>query len=140
MGLTVGAVQSGMETSAAQAAFRCDITYVTGQELCFTYLKDNTTQSPEDLVSTAAGCFVELLCAGAVLCILICWLFICELPLLGMMHCDMFLEVVHLRHACCNGAASTIGSIRLTLSRSVANHHCCVFAEGSSRHTELCHR
>ena len=32
-------------------AFRCDIVYVTGQELGFTYLRDNTALSEEDLVS-----------------------------------------------------------------------------------------
>ncbi|WIA41723.1 hypothetical protein OEZ86_009068 [Tetradesmus obliquus] len=50
LGLTVGAVQSNISVEAAQAAYSCHITYVTGQELCFTYLKDNTAQSAAELV------------------------------------------------------------------------------------------
>jgi preprotein translocase subunit SecA len=33
MGLTVGAVQSDMGVAAARAAYACDITYVTGQQV-----------------------------------------------------------------------------------------------------------
>ena len=46
----MGAVQSNISVEAAQAAYSCHITYVTGQELCFTYLKDNTAQSAAELV------------------------------------------------------------------------------------------
>jgi preprotein translocase subunit SecA len=31
--------------------YSCDITYVTGQELGFAYLRDNTAASKEDMVS-----------------------------------------------------------------------------------------
>jgi len=50
LGLTVGTVQSNTGIEAAQAAYGCHITYVTGQELCFNYLKDNTAQSAAELV------------------------------------------------------------------------------------------
>lgn len=36
-----------------QAAYACDVTYVTGQELGFAYLRDNTANSPQDLVRQA---------------------------------------------------------------------------------------
>jgi preprotein translocase subunit SecA len=51
LGLTVGAVQSNIAIEAAQAAYGCHVTYVTGQELCFNYLKDNTAQTASELVS-----------------------------------------------------------------------------------------
>lgn len=57
LGLTVGTVQSNTSIEAAQAAYSCHVTYVTGQELCFNYLKDNTAQSASELVS---GVKVEL--------------------------------------------------------------------------------
>jgi len=41
LGLTVGAIQSGMETSERQAAYACDITYGTNNEFGFDYLRDN---------------------------------------------------------------------------------------------------
>ncbi|GBF93826.1 pre translocase subunit [Raphidocelis subcapitata] len=50
MGLTVGAVQSDMGVSAAREAYGCDITYVTGQQLCFNYLNDHTARSTEELM------------------------------------------------------------------------------------------
>lgn len=55
LGLTVGTVQSNTGIEAAQAAYSCHITYVTGQELCFNYLKDNTAQSAAELVSSSRG-------------------------------------------------------------------------------------
>jgi hypothetical protein len=50
LGLTVGAVQSNTSIEVAQAAYGCHVTYVTGQELCFNYLKDNTAQTASELV------------------------------------------------------------------------------------------
>eukprot|EP00879_Flechtneria_rotunda_P006052 GHRR01006365.1.p1 GENE.GHRR01006365.1~~GHRR01006365.1.p1 ORF type:complete len:696 (+),score=226.05 GHRR01006365.1:193-2088(+) len=50
LGLTVGAVQSNISVEAAQAAYSCHVTYVTGQELCFNYLKDNTAQTAGELM------------------------------------------------------------------------------------------
>lgn len=41
LGLTVGAIQSNMETLARQKAYDCDITYGTNNEFGFDYLRDN---------------------------------------------------------------------------------------------------
>lgn len=49
LGLTVGAIQSGMEPSARQQAYQCDITYGTNNEFGFDYLRDNMrTAARED--------------------------------------------------------------------------------------------
>jgi len=41
LGLTVGAIQSGMDPDARQKAYQCDITYGTNNEFGFDYLRDN---------------------------------------------------------------------------------------------------
>ncbi|MEI6036385.1 MAG: preprotein translocase subunit SecA, partial [Planctomycetota bacterium] len=41
MGLTVGAIQSGMDAAERQQAYACDITYGTNNEFGFDYLRDN---------------------------------------------------------------------------------------------------
>lgn len=41
LGLTVGHVISGMDDAARKAAYACDITYATNNELGFDYLRDN---------------------------------------------------------------------------------------------------
>ncbi len=41
MGLTVGVVVPGMDDNAKRAAYQCDITYGTNNELGFDYLRDN---------------------------------------------------------------------------------------------------
>jgi preprotein translocase subunit SecA len=41
LGLTVGAIQSDMETADRQKAYDCDITYGTNNEFGFDYLRDN---------------------------------------------------------------------------------------------------
>ena len=41
LGITVGAIQSNMETSERQKAYKCDITYGTNNEFGFDYLRDN---------------------------------------------------------------------------------------------------
>ncbi|MGW8255990.1 MAG: preprotein translocase subunit SecA [Thermoguttaceae bacterium] len=41
LGLTVGAIQSNMETAERQKAYDCDITYGTNNEFGFDYLRDN---------------------------------------------------------------------------------------------------
>jgi preprotein translocase subunit SecA len=41
LGLTVGAIQSQMETAERQRAYECDITYGTNNEFGFDYLRDN---------------------------------------------------------------------------------------------------
>ncbi|GIM07845.1 hypothetical protein Vretimale_11910 [Volvox reticuliferus] len=42
-------LQSSSSVAAARAAFMADVTYVTGQELGFSFLRDNTALSPQDL-------------------------------------------------------------------------------------------
>src|SRR5688572_12688236 len=41
LGLTVGAIQSGMDPEDRQPAYSCDITYGTNNEFGFDYLRDN---------------------------------------------------------------------------------------------------
>ena len=41
LGLTVGAIQSGMESDERQVSYACDITYGTNNEFGFDYLRDN---------------------------------------------------------------------------------------------------
>ncbi|MDG2206684.1 MAG: preprotein translocase subunit SecA, partial [Pirellulales bacterium] len=41
LGLSVGAIQSGMDPDARQKAYQCDITYGTNNEFGFDYLRDN---------------------------------------------------------------------------------------------------
>jgi len=41
LGLSVGAIQSNMETAARQKAYECNITYGTNNEFGFDYLRDN---------------------------------------------------------------------------------------------------
>lgn len=45
LGLTCAAVQSEMSTAQLKEAFSADVTYVTGQELGFAYLRDNTAST-----------------------------------------------------------------------------------------------
>ena len=53
LGLTVGVIQRDMTPTQRQAAYGCDITYVTNSELGFDYLRDNMSQSREQLVLRA---------------------------------------------------------------------------------------
>ena len=50
LGLTVGVVLNGMENTERRAAYNCDITYVTNNELGFDYLRDNMVIYKEQLV------------------------------------------------------------------------------------------
>ncbi len=50
LGLTVGTILTGMETEERQAAYNCDITYATNNELGFDYLRDNMVIYKERLV------------------------------------------------------------------------------------------
>ncbi len=50
LGLTVGVVQHDLDNPERQAAYRCDITYVTNNEIGFDYLRDNMAVSKEDCV------------------------------------------------------------------------------------------
>jgi preprotein translocase subunit SecA len=40
LGLSVGVIQQGMTSEARQAAYRCDVTYATANEVGFDYLRD----------------------------------------------------------------------------------------------------
>ena len=50
LGLTVGIVLTGMTPEQRQAAYRCDITYGTNNELGFDYLRDNMVVYKENMV------------------------------------------------------------------------------------------
>jgi len=50
LGLTVGVVLNSMTSEERQKAYRCDITYVTNNELGFDYLRDNMVIYKEQLV------------------------------------------------------------------------------------------
>ena len=50
LGLTVGVVLNSMESEESRAAYDCDITYVTNNELGFDYLRDNMVIYKEQLV------------------------------------------------------------------------------------------
>ena len=50
LGLTVGVVLNGMDSKERRAAYDCDITYVTNNELGFDYLRDNMVIYKEQLV------------------------------------------------------------------------------------------
>jgi preprotein translocase subunit SecA len=50
MGLTVGVVQHDVSNLERQEAYRCDITYVTNNEIGFDYLRDNMVVRKEDRV------------------------------------------------------------------------------------------
>ncbi len=48
LGLTVGAIQSGMDSGERQKAYACDITYGTNNEFGFDYLRDNMRMAARD--------------------------------------------------------------------------------------------
>ncbi|HZZ73335.1 MAG TPA: SEC-C metal-binding domain-containing protein [Pirellulales bacterium] len=48
LGLTVGAIQSGMDSGERQKAYACDITYGTNNEFGFDYLRDNMRMASRD--------------------------------------------------------------------------------------------
>ncbi len=50
LGLSVGVVLNSMDSSERQAAYNCDITYITNNELGFDYLRDNMVVRKENLV------------------------------------------------------------------------------------------
>ncbi len=50
LGLTVGVVLNPMTSEERKAAYRCDITYVTNNELGFDYLRDNMAIYKEQMV------------------------------------------------------------------------------------------
>ena len=50
LGLTVGVIKHGMEDDERRAAYACDVTYATNNELGFDYLRDNMKFTLEDMV------------------------------------------------------------------------------------------
>jgi preprotein translocase subunit SecA len=50
LGLTVGRIQHDMSNEERQTAYRCDVTYVTNNEVGFDYLRDNMVVRREDRV------------------------------------------------------------------------------------------
>ncbi len=50
LGLTVGRVQHDMDNAERQEAYRCDVTYVTNNEVGFDYLRDNMVVQRADRV------------------------------------------------------------------------------------------
>ncbi len=60
LGLTVGVVLANMNKAERQAAYNCDITYITNNELGFDYLRDNMCQNKEDQVQRGLNyCIVD---------------------------------------------------------------------------------
>ena len=50
LGLTVGVIQHDLDPAARRAAYNCDVTYVTNNEVGFDYLRDNMAWQVEDMV------------------------------------------------------------------------------------------
>jgi preprotein translocase subunit SecA len=50
LGLTVGVIVPGIDDAARRAAYACDVTYATNNELGFDYLRDNMKFRLEDMV------------------------------------------------------------------------------------------
>ncbi len=50
LGLTVGTIVHGLDDEQRQAAYACDVTYGTNNELGFDYLRDNMKYRMEDMV------------------------------------------------------------------------------------------
>ena len=53
MGLTVGLALTGMSSKDKKAAYACDITYGTNNEMGFDYLRDNMVTYKENKVQRA---------------------------------------------------------------------------------------
>src|SRR3984957_4669373 len=50
LGLNVGVIQHGLDSAERRAAYNCDVTYATNNEVGFDYLRDNMAWQVEDLV------------------------------------------------------------------------------------------
>lgn len=60
LGLTVGCVLADMYHDAKKAAYECDITYITNNELGFDYLRDNMVVYKEQLVQRGLSyCIID---------------------------------------------------------------------------------
>ena len=60
LGLTVGCVLADMDHDAKKAAYECDITYITNNELGFDYLRDNMVVYKEQVVQRGLSyCIID---------------------------------------------------------------------------------
>ncbi|MBC5815019.1 MAG: preprotein translocase subunit SecA, partial [Candidatus Eremiobacteraeota bacterium] len=50
LGMSVGIIQHGLDSAERRAAYNCDITYITNNEVGFDYLRDNMAWQLEDMV------------------------------------------------------------------------------------------
>ncbi len=50
LGISVGVIQHDLDSTARRAAYECDVTYVTNNEIGFDYLRDNMAWQVEDMV------------------------------------------------------------------------------------------
>ena len=50
LGLSVGLIQENMEPAERKENYKCDVVYVTNNELGFDYLRDNMALSEEEIV------------------------------------------------------------------------------------------
>lgn len=50
LGLSTGIIVHGLDDAERKAAYECDVTYATNNELGFDYLRDNMKYRPEDMV------------------------------------------------------------------------------------------
>ena len=55
LGMTTGVIAHGMTDPERRAAYACDVTYATNNELGFDYLRDNMKYSVEDMVQRGHG-------------------------------------------------------------------------------------
>src|SRR3954453_784036 len=53
LGLTTGVIMHGLDDEQRKAAYACDVTYATNNELGFDYLRDNMKYRLEDMVQAA---------------------------------------------------------------------------------------
>ncbi len=71
LGMSVAVATDNMLNSERRVPFAADVTYVTAQVLCFTYLFDNTTQTKNYTVSPSFA--ADVICVTAkVLCFMYC--------------------------------------------------------------------
>lgn len=68
LGMSVAVATDNMLNSERRVPFAADVTYVTAQVLCFTYLFDNTTQTKNYTVSPAFAAGVTYVTAQALCC------------------------------------------------------------------------
>ncbi len=59
LGLSVGLIHHGQNSSEKREAYLCDITYGTNNEFGFDYLRDNMATHPEDIVQRLNYCVID---------------------------------------------------------------------------------